>query len=218
MSSHHQVRFVPVVASPLARPSHQRRRAPFSASYSATCRLLDRELTMLGAKQVIIQLDCDDSQIRRDGMPRSDARMRSPLVILSFESKVGPLSYPADAFTKWEDNLRAIALALEALRLVDRYGVTRNAEQYRGWKAITYRGDDRFPTPEAAAAFLSRLDPVTAAGIHEHDLMRSAEKVREAYSAGAKVYHPDAGGNAESFSQLTAAVEILRGYHERRLR
>lgn len=42
----------------------------------------------------------------------------------------GHLSYPCDTFTTLQDNLRVIALALEALRMVDRYGVTRRGEQY----------------------------------------------------------------------------------------
>lgn len=89
------VRFVPMVSRHVDR---SRRRAPFKADYSGTQRLLDRELRMLRAQNVVIQLDCDESQIRRDGMPKADARLRSPAVIVSFESKYGPLSYPADAF------------------------------------------------------------------------------------------------------------------------
>jgi hypothetical protein len=36
----------------------------------------------------------------------------------------------------WQHNVRAIALGLEALRKVDRYGITRRGEQYAGWKAL----------------------------------------------------------------------------------
>src|SRR5690606_24676973 len=64
------------------------------------------------------------------------AKAAHPGVILSFDSKVGHLSYPCDTFTSWQDNLRAVALALEALRKLDRYGVTKRGEQYRGFLAI----------------------------------------------------------------------------------
>jgi hypothetical protein len=44
--------------------------------------------------------------------------------------------FAVDKFATWQDNLRAIALGLEALRKVDRYGITKNSEQYTGWKQL----------------------------------------------------------------------------------
>jgi hypothetical protein len=37
---------------------------------------------------------------------------------------------------KWTDNVHAIALTLERLRLADLYGVTSRGEQYAGWKML----------------------------------------------------------------------------------
>lgn len=103
-----------------------RRRAQFKAGYTATLGLLDRELQYLAAKDVVLQVALRDEDIRLDGAPRANAKPAShPGVILSFDSKHGPLSYPCDTFADWEDNLRAIALSLEHLRAVDRYGVTK---------------------------------------------------------------------------------------------
>jgi len=208
---HHDVRFVPLTHWPgqvaaVRQPSH------FRASYSQTCHQLDRELSHLRANHVVIQADCDSSQIRIDGMLRSDARMRGPGIVLSFESRFGPLAYPCDRFHHWQDNLRAIALSLEALRSVDRYGVTRRAEQYRGWKAITLRGDDEFSTPEEAAAFLARHHEGATAAL----LLTSPDAARTAYKHAAANNHPDRGGAGDLFSRITAAWEILRSYHERR--
>jgi hypothetical protein len=214
MLKNHNVRFAPIPEG-VAPPAGPRRRSPFSANYSDTRHILNRELTEIRASAVVIQLDCDERQIRQDGMPKSDCRTRSPRVIISCESKWGPLSYPCDAFNKWEDNLRAIALALQALRLVDRYGVTQTGQQYRGWKAITYRGDDQFPNAQAAAEWFGKLDPVK---LPASRLLQNAQAVEDAYRAAAKVYHPDHGGTADKFAQVTAAVEILRGWHQRRLK
>jgi hypothetical protein len=36
----------------------------------------------------------------------------------------------------WQHNVRAIALTLEALRAVDRYGATETGQQYTGFKAL----------------------------------------------------------------------------------
>src|SRR5690606_26744073 len=112
-------------------PTVKRKASLFRASYADTLRLLDAELRHLRATQVVIQAACGEEDIRLDGQLRASAKLRSPAIILSFHSKHGPLSYPRDRYTDWQDNLRAIALALQALRAVDRYGVTRQAEQYR---------------------------------------------------------------------------------------
>ncbi len=104
--------------------------------WSGTMALLKRELEHLDAKEVFLEVDVYTSQIRADGWIRADATVRDAGVILSFQSDIGPMRYAVDRFTEWKANVRAIALALEALRKVNRYGVAGRAEQYRGWLAI----------------------------------------------------------------------------------
>ncbi len=98
--------------------------------------LLKRELEHLEAEEVVLELEVHASQIRADGWIRQDATVRDAGVILGFKSELGPMRYAVDRFTEWQANVRAIALALEALRKVNRYGVAGRAEQYRGWLAI----------------------------------------------------------------------------------
>lgn len=114
----------------------QRRRSPFRAGQSATLLLLEGELDHLSASGAVLELAVSEDDLRRDGQPRANAHIAHPGVILSFDSRHGPLSFPCDTYTDWHDNLRAIALALQALRQVDRYGVTSRAEQYSGWKQL----------------------------------------------------------------------------------
>ena len=117
---------------------------PFRASWSQTLKRLGKELDLLSARNVVLELACEPGQVRRDGMLRADAKVTFPGVRIAFESKHGPLTYAVDTFEgryysdppDWQINVRAIALALEALRQVDRYGVTRSGEQYQGWKMI----------------------------------------------------------------------------------
>lgn len=45
--------------------------------------------------------------------------------------------FAVDTFVHWQDNLRAIALGMEALRKVARYGIVKGNEQYSGWKQLT---------------------------------------------------------------------------------
>jgi hypothetical protein len=118
---------------------------PFRATWADTLKLLDFELDLLNASDVVFEVDVDDeSQIRLDGMLRAGAKVNSPAVRLAFDSAHGPLTYATDRFRgqyysdppDWQINLRAIALGLEALRKMDRYGITRRGEQYTGWKAL----------------------------------------------------------------------------------
>lgn len=50
------------------------------------------------------------------------------------------LVYATDACEFWQHNVRSIALGLEALRAVDRYGISRRGEQYAGFRAALTSG------------------------------------------------------------------------------
>ena len=196
-------RFCPIVTWPCAL-TRSRGRSKFSASYNDTLRLLDRELRHLGARNIVIQLALRPEEIRIDGLPRSGSRPSHPGVILSFDSKHGPLSYPCDRYADWESNLRAIALSLEHLRAVDRYGVTRRGEQYRGWTALPPVATAM--TNDEAAAFLARM---CGDGAHPDLFFRSEDAVKQAYRAAAFRLHPDRGGDVEEFKRLQDAKDAL---------
>lgn len=211
MLRNHDIRFAPLEHWPGPRTADSRS-SQFRSSYRRTCDLLDRELSHLRAEHVVIQAECDASEIRQDGMLRAGARMRGQGVVLSFESRFGPLSYPCDRFNSWQDNLRAIALSLQSLRAVDRYGVTRRAEQYRGWKALTLRGDDEFDNADEAAAFLARH----GTGATAAQLLSDADAARSTYKHEAAANHPDNGGAADLFNRISCAWDVLKAWHERR--
>lgn len=121
--------------------------SPFTATWSDTLDILARELGALAARNVVLEADFRERDLRLDGQLRADAKCQSPAVRIAFESKHGPLTYATDKYVRpyygggrrmddWQHNVRAIALSLEALRKVDRYGITRRGEQYAGWKAL----------------------------------------------------------------------------------
>lgn len=180
--------FRPIIAWP-GKMIEARKRATFRSSYQSTINLLKRELEALGANSVVIQLALMPQDIRQDGLPRANAKPSHPGVILSFDSSHGALSYPTDRFDAWEDNLRAIALSLQALRAVDRYGVTRRGEQYRGWNQLPGpQAKQASMTPEEAKALLHKYGGETQA------IMAS---------------HPDRGGSVEWFEKVQEARKIL---------
>jgi len=125
---HNSIRFVPIDKWP-GQPTSFTRASNFRAGYSETLKALDHELTKVFAKTIVIQAFFRADQLRGDGWPYANARPSRSGVILSFSTAKGAFSFPCDKYSSFDDNLRAIALSLQALRAVDRYGVTQRAEQ-----------------------------------------------------------------------------------------
>lgn len=168
--------------------------------------MLERELRNIGARKIVIQIDLPESKIRSDGLPYSNARPIFQGVIISFESKHGPLRYLTDSFNDWHENIRAIALGLEALRKVDRYGITKRGEQYTGWKQLPAAAsrDDI----QTAAEYLSAHSGLSVASI-----MGDKETAVVAYRRAARKLHPDKGGNDKEFDILQKAKKLLTNIH-----
>lgn len=207
--------------------------SPFQAGYTATLDLLDRELEHLGA---VIQVDAVDADIRLDGRLRADAKVRHPGVILTIETKAhGTLVYATDRFdgtwgnAGWQANLRAIALGLEALRRIERYGIAERGQQYAGYRELGPAGgdprfaagpaalDDAMMTVEHAARILAEAwapgAGMSVEGAVDELLVNVGGEpspwIGDAYRAAAKQHHPDVGGSPEYFRTLTAARDLL---------
>lgn len=161
------------------------------------------EVDLLDGGRVAVQVDADPADIRRDGMLRARARVGFPGVVVAFTSRHGPLTYATDAYETWQDNVRAVGLALAALRAVDRYGVSGSGEQYRGWTAIAAAPAEKTLTVDEAARLLAEWVPCRP----EH--LRTEDQANRAFRAAARVHHPDAGGDAAAFRLLTAARAVL---------
>lgn len=178
-------------------------------SVSNTISLLRHELKQIDAKAPMIAMALRESEIRRDGYPRSDARPSHPGVIVSFDTPHGRLVYKCDTFNHWHWNIRAIALTLEALRKPDRYGVLKAGEQYTGNRLLTAGGTATTMNVLAAAKYIARLT-----GYENVQLLIDNPTVMETcYREAAKKVHPDAGGTAEQMDLLTKARETLRAHH-----
>lgn len=184
-----------------------RRRSQFKATFQRSLNDLENELRHLGASYCIIQVAVAQGDIRIDGRLRGGASPVHPGVIVSFESRHGPLSYPCDQYTDWRDNLRAIILALEALRAVDRYGVTRKAEQYKGWTALPSPDNGQMSLEEAAVLVGHYAGRLPETLVHDRRAMDEAVKVAESKS------HPDGGGSATAFTKVQKAREALHRHH-----
>lgn len=190
-----------------------RRPSQFSAEFRHTLRLLSDEVDHLTDPRfdtlIVVQLAVSEREIRKDGTGLlAHVRTEHPGVIVSFESDLaGPLRFSCDRFDDgwrgkagWRDNLRAIALGLEALRKVDRYGIGTGAEQYRGFGAL--------PPATPMGAAMTVDDAARLLGVDLAERF-DADYVRGRYRRLAKDSHPDAGGDPETFRRLTAARDLL---------
>lgn len=204
----------PIVLWPGARtPAWQRKRAPFKANWTETLTFLNREVAQLRGRNVKIRLDVKESELRQDGQLRSNARPKDPGVLLEFVAgklKGEPiLIYRCDTFGFWQDNLDAIGRALEALRLVDRYGVTPTGEQYAGFKALPSATAPTMGVVEAAVIIAGESDTPNAATIAE-----SASVAKQAVRVAVFRTHPDRNnGVRTAFDRVEAARKVLTALH-----
>lgn len=213
------ITYRPVGPDWLVPRTRDRQRSRFDTRWSVTLTLLERELKHLGARSVIFQIDVKESQLRLDGQPKASATPDDPGVIISFNSSYGPLRYSCDRFTYWQDNVRAIALGLEALRTVDRYGITQKGEQYTGFRALGQGSGAaegvifQLSGPAEAARFLLKISSegeMTPAMENLVKLVTADAAYREGlFKKAAKKVHPDVGGSRADWDTLVEARRIL---------
>lgn len=198
-------RFKAISAWP-SKPTVSRTHGPFKATWQKTLDLLEKELTHLRARNITIELFLDRQQIRNDGWPRSDARPSQPGVILSYTTQRGQFSMPCDKFLHWQSNLRAIALTLEHLRAVERYGVvTDQQEQYTGWLKLNPAN----PNDEALECAKTMImycgfETDTA------KVLREREEFDRVWRAAVLGTHTDTGGDVEAFQKVMTARDRLK--------
>lgn len=182
MSRHPIITFRSLLVWPHpSTPTWERRgRFTFRAGWDDTVNRLLYEIDRLDGSDILIGAGLSPDDVRLDGLPRANARQPlHPGVEVSFSTRQGRLVYATDVCEFWQHNLRSIALGLEALRDVDRYGITRKGEQYAGFAQL---GAGESPADRGA-----RL--VEAAGSVKAALIRN---------------HPDHGGDAADLAAVIA--------------
>jgi hypothetical protein len=179
-------------AYPLAWPAawkrtEFRRSAPFrGATVSSSTWEVLKELRLLGAKEVTISTNVE---LRLDGLPKSNrAPNGDPGVAVYFTVSDAPRVLACDRWTKVEDNLRAVARHIEAVRGQDRWGVGNIDQAFAGYVAL----------PERASR-----DCWSILGLLPSD--RSLGRVRSAFAEKIKAIHPDHGGDGSGIGELIAA-------------
>lgn len=205
----------------------------FRSTWIVTLDDLEREIRAINGAHVVIEVDVDDRWIRNDGTLHANAKANSPAARVAFTSADhGPLQYATDRFLapqygdgshmeSWQHNVRAIAMTLEALRAVDRYGVAGRGEQYQGWKALppgaTALGTQSQMTLDEAARALANYaeDPDSwAEAIPDDDPdggpVEPTQMARLLYRLAARRTHPDSYmGTRDAWDRVQEAARVL---------
>ena len=160
----------------------------FRATWTDTLRLLKQEAEYLGATELVIGLDVAEMDLTLSGQP---VLMRCDEYTTAYY----------DQGAAWKHNVRAIAMTLEALRAVDRYGASRSGEQYRGYVQITSE-------PEVMSHTTAVIVVVDLAGAEMGPQVE--DELPVLWKLARRNAHPDLHrGDRASWDQLEAAGKVL---------
>lgn len=181
-------------------PVDRRHRSPFGTknsrgafttlSVAQALGRLNRELDLLYAENIVISTNV---RTRPDGLPYSTEK--EPLdggVAVYFNFIGEPTVLACDKWDRLADNIAALAKHIEAMRGMDRWGVGSLAQAFAGYAAL----------PAPGQAYKRPWYVVLNV-----DAGATPEEIKKAFTALAKRHHPDVGGDAATFAEITAAKE-----------
>lgn len=186
-------------AHPLCWPERRPRFNPrkvnhhFKSSFARARDNCIQEVTRIGGDRLIIS---SNLKLKPDGKPYAadDGKiLPDPGVAVYFTRNGKELCFACDCWSHVQDNMHAIALTIEALRGIARWGTGYMMEAaFRGFAAL----------PETTGSNWWEVlgVPVNSA----------PDQVKEAYRLLAKKFHPDTGengGDAERFRRVQQAWE-----------
>jgi hypothetical protein len=130
--------------------------------------------------------------LRLDGLPRSDQRQPDDAgAAVYWRNRAGETKCIAiDRYARVADNLAAIAATLNAMRAIERHGGAEILD--RAFTEFT-----TLPTPEGKPWHIVLSYPAHA----------STDHVRRNYQRARSTFHPDKGGDANTFNTITSAWE-----------
>jgi hypothetical protein len=163
----------------------------FKASFAIARELCKAEIRRLGGDSVIVSSNVD---LKKNGEPTGlkwGFKVTGDNgVAVYFTRKGKQLCFACDRWVHVQDNMYAIALTIEALRGIARWGTGDMMEAaFTGYTALPERTTGNWWEVLGVA--------VNASG----------EQVKDAYRLLVKKHHPDTGGDAELFRRVQEAYQ-----------
>jgi hypothetical protein len=177
--------------------SHQRTKPAFKEKpWGRSLAALQREVKLLGGTGVTISTN---QPLRNDGMPYANyRRIDDPGVSLWFILDGGQVCFPCDRYVTMGLNMRAIAMHLDAMRAMQRWGVGTARQQFAGYKAL----------PSSITVVEAWWDVLRCSASATED------EIERRYKDQLRGAHPDTGGSDEAMARLNvardAALEQVR--------
>lgn len=173
------------------RTKYPERNDRFDGTFAKSRDEIVYQLNKMGAKDVVISTNVP---LRRDGLPYASFGVKDfgdNGVAVYFSIDKEPSVLCCDKWQRIEWNMRAIVKTIDAMRGLDRWGVSEILKRvFTGFKAI--------PENTNSQAWYNIL------GVKED---ASQNEIKSAYRNLSKVLHPDVGGNSNSFNTLTNAYQ-----------
>jgi hypothetical protein len=120
----------------------KRQNSRYRTAFGAARDDVVRQLHLLHASEIIVS---SNIPLRRDGLPYASAtEPRDPAVAVYWVVKNTPRVIACDQWSGVRDNLRAVGLALSAMRQIQRTGVTQVIERvYQGFQVLAASNPQR---------------------------------------------------------------------------
>ena len=185
---------------PAGRPRtdrYRRERSNFETTFARARDDIIREVELLtgrkhnsyGSDPVILS---SNVALRRDGLPLAGQRQPDdPGVAVYFTYSKQAMSFACDRWNKVEDNMRAIAKTIDALRGIARWGTGDMLK-------AAFTGFAALPAPNAERSWREVLGFSADERVTSEDLLQRYRRLRSDH-------HPDRGGSAARFDEVEQA-------------
>lgn len=190
-----------IEAYPLSWPEYRprnkkRENARFNTSFRKARDEIIKEIRLLGGSDMIFS---SNIPLRNDGLPyasQSHSGLNDPAVALYFTYKKQSMCFACDRWSKVEDNAKAVAATIAALRGIARWGTGDMLK-------AAFTGFQALPNPDNQTPWFTDL------GLSEEESLDSG-LVEKAYKSLRSFHHPDKGGNPEQFKKIQKAYETFK--------
>lgn len=162
----------------------RREQSKFQTEIHSALNNLKRQIELMGGKQVVLSSNCT----------LGTDNPADPGVCAYFQLRETPMAIPCDRWTRVRDNVHAIALTVEAMRGMERWGAKHMiTAMFSGFRAL----------PQKA----SGIDPWKILGI---DSGANEDEITAAYRLKSKSAHPDnkVTGSVEAWAELREATDL----------
>jgi len=165
----------------------------FRTTFSVARKGLFAELDRLGARNVVLSTN---NELKANGDPRHDRRPpEDPGVVVYFTRNGKQQCIPCDRWDTVCDNMHAIAMTIDALRGIERWGSGKMIDAaFHGFKALP-------------AATITPLQWWQVLNVSSN---APAEEVTAAYRKLAMLNHPDRGGDVQAMTRINTAYDDFK--------